>query len=127
MGTNFYWIKSPKEFKGNSILQHIGKRSVAGYYCDKCGISFCKSGTQSIHFSDIADWYTECPVCGRKGILVCSFTYTSMKQKEIIKKLIAVDKKLIKDEYDIEYTPKEFLLDALSNTKIEYQMYAEFC
>lgn len=126
MGTNFYWVKSPKEFEGNNILQHIGKRSASGYYCEDCGITFCKGGTQDIH-SGWGDWYNDCPVCHSKGIYITSFTWTAMKQKELIKSLVKCNKKLIKDEYDEKYTPKEFLLDELSNTKVEYQMYAEFC
>ena len=126
VGTNFYWIKQPEEFKNNDILIHIGKRSAAGYYCEDCGITFCKYGTQCIH-DGYGDWYDDCPVCHSKGIYITSFTWTAMKQKELIKSLVRCNKKLIKDEYGEKYTPKEFLLDELSNTKVEYQMYAEFC
>ncbi len=125
VGTNFYWIKQPEEFKNNDILIHIGKRSAAGHYCIDCGVTFCKDGIQDIHSGD-SEWYDKCPICGGEGTYVTSFTWTAMKQKEVINRLIGSNKKLIEDEYGERYTPKEFLFDELANSKVEYQVYDYF-
>lgn len=158
MGTNFYWKKLPKELqqyeklvktqtkdKDMNPLYHIGKRSGAGHYCMDCGTTFCIHGTTRIHyndnpyelFSDEYDkaqkyyWYDKCPICGKEGTYICTFTWTFMKQKQIIEQLSlnpnTLYKKLIVNEYDEEFTPTEFLWDELGNCPVEYQSCCEFC
>ncbi len=158
MGTNFYWKKLPKELKqyekliktqtkdkDMNPLYHIGKRSGAGKYCMDCGTTFCIHGTTRIHYNDnpyelFSDayeqaqkyyWYDKCPICGKEGIIICSFTWTFMKQKQIIEQLSlnpkTLSKKLIVNEYEEEFTPTEFLWDELKNCPVEYQSCCEFC
>ena len=113
MGTNFYWKKLPKELKQYekniqtitndkhmNPLWHIGKRSAAGRYCEDCGTTFCRNGTSRIHYDDNPYelfskeykeaqkhyWYDKCPICGKEGITICSFTWTFMKQKQALVK-----------------------------------------
>ena len=158
MGTNFYWKKLPKELKQYeklintqtndkhmNPLWHIGKRSAAGRYCEDCGTTFCIHGTTRIHYNDNPYelfskeykeaqkyyWYDKCPICGKEGIIICTFTWTFMKQKQIIEQLSlnpnTLDKKLIVNEYDEEFTPTEFLWNELKNCPVEYQSCCEFC
>ena len=158
MGTNFYWKELPKELKqyekliktqtkdkDMNPLYHIGKRSGAGKYCMDCGTTFCRHGTTRIHYNDnpyelFSDeyekaqkyyWYDKCPICGKEGIIICSFTWTFMKQKQIIEQLSlnpkTLSKKLIVNEYEEEFTPTEFLWDELKNCPVEYQSCCEFC
>lgn len=129
-------------------LWHIGKRSGAGKYCMNCGTTFCIHGTTRIHYNDnpyelFSDayeqaqkyyWYDKCPICGKEGTYICTFTWTFMKQKEIIRKLYAEEvkgrlkeTKLIVNEYDEEFTPKEFWEEELKNCPVEYQSCCEFC
>ena len=108
-------------------LYHIGKRSGAGKYCMDCGTTFCIHGTSRIHYNDnpyelFSDayeqaqkyyWYDKCPICGKEGTYICTFTWTFMKQKEILNDLRwnkrkFCDEKLIINEYEEEFTPKEF-------------------
>ena len=158
MGTNFYWKKLPKELKqyeklintqtkdkDMNPLYHIGKRSGAGKYCMDCGTTFCIHGTTRIHYNDnpyelFSDeyeqaqkyyWYDKCPICGKEGTYICTFTWTFMKQKQIIYKLLenphTINEKLIRNEYDEEFTPYEFLYDELGGCPVEYQSCCEFC
>lgn len=158
MGTNFYWKKLPKELKqyekliktqindkDMNPLYHIGKRSGAGKYCMDCGTTFCIHGTTRIHYNDnpyelLSDeyenaqkyyWYDKCPICGKEGTYICTFTWTFMKQKKIIEQLSlnpkTLSKKLIVNEYDEEFTPTEFLWNELDNCPVEYQSCCEFC
>ena len=158
MGTNFYWKKLPKELKqyekliktqtkdkDMNPLYHIGKRSGAGKYCMDCGTTFCRHGTTRIHYNDnpyelFSDayeqaqkyyWYDKCPICGKEGTYICTFTWTFMKQKQIIEQLSlnpkTLSKKLIVNEYEEEFTPKEFFEQELKNCPVEYQSCCEFC
>lgn len=152
MSTNFYWKNLPKELKQYDIditydkfnpVWHIGKRNAAGKYCIDCGITFCMIGTSKIHYdknpykflskewkeAEKHYWYDKCPLCGKEGIVICSFTWTFMKQKEIIKNMVKnnISKKLIVNEYEEEFTPKEFLEQELYKCKVEYQSYGRFC
>lgn len=151
MGTNFYWIKLPKELKkfekqfkkeckDTNVLYHIGKRSASGNYCYECGTTFCIHGTSKIHydenpyplFSDAYKeaqkyyWYEKCPICGSEGKYITSFTWTFMKQKEIIQalELRNCNDVIIKDEYDTKFTAREFLHAV--ETPVEYQMATAF-
>lgn len=155
MSTNFYWKELPKELQQyeNSIVKnivtnekemnplwHIGKRSAAGKYCIDCGTTFCINGTSRIHYDDNPYelfskkyneaqkyyWYSKCPICGKEGQNICSFTWTFMKQKDIIKDLINISKKLILNEYGEEFTPREFWLQEFNNCVVEYQSCCEF-
>ena len=155
MGTNFYWKELPKELKKYephiytitddkhmNPLWHIGKRSGSGLYCIHCGITFCKNGTSRVHYNDNPYplfseeykkaqkqyWYDRCPICGGEGDYVCSFTWTFMMQKYIIETYNNrnINNKLIVNEYDEEFTVKEFLEEELNNCFIEFQMCAEF-
>ena len=146
MGTNYYWITLPKELEdgiaNKEILLHIGKRSAAGNYCKKCGTTFHKFGTNEIHgqynphptlealkgekdalieyeVEYNSYWYRQCPICGGYGTYICSFTWTFMKQKEIIKSLVGVEKPVIRDEYGDIYSAREFLERV--KTPVEYQ------
>ena len=158
MGTNFYWKQLPKELKqyeklikiqikdkDMNPLYHIGKRSGAGKYCMDCGTTFCIHGTTRIHYNDnpyelFSDayeeaqkyyWYDKCPICGKEGTYICTFTWTFMKQKQLIEQLSlnpkTLSKKLIVNEYEEEFTPTEFLWDELGNCPVEYQNCCEFC
>lgn len=165
MGTNFYWKKLPKELKQYeklvktqtqdkymNPLYHIGKRSGAGHYCMDCGTTFCIHGTSRIHYNDnpyelFSDeyeqaqkyyWYDKCPICGKDGTYICTFTWTFMKQKYLVNKLMWIyepklkqrfmnPKKLIVNEYDEEFTPYEFWEQELGNCPVEYQSCCEFC
>ena len=134
MGTNFYWKELPKELKelmtpeNKDILMHIGKRSSAGLYCKECGISLCEHGIQYVHGSSYDDeWYDKCPLCGGEGQHCCSFTWTFLKQKTILKEYIAVQEPIIVNEYYEEFTAREFFDKELSSVIIEFQAYCWFC
>lgn len=128
-----------------NMLYHIGKRSGAGLYCEECGTTFCRYGTVRIHYNDNPYplfseeykraqkdyWYEKCPICGKEGTYICTFTWTFMKQKQIIYKLLenphTINEKLIYNEYAEEFTPYEFIYDELGNCPVEYQSCCEFC
>ena len=138
-------INTQTKDKNMNPLWHIGKRSGAGNYCIDCGTTFCINGTTRIHYNDNPYelfskeykeaqkyyWYDRCPICGKEGTYICTFTWTFMKQKQIIYKLLenphTINEKLIINEYDEEFTPYEFLWDELNNCKVEYQSCCEFC
>ena len=138
-------INTQTQDKNMNPLWHIGKRSGAGKYCMNCGTTFCIHGTTRIHYDDNPYqfltqewedaqkyyWYEKCPICGKEGTYICTFTWTFMKQKQIIEQLSlnpnTLDKKLIVDEYDEEFTPKEFWEEELKNCPVEYQSCCEFC
>ena len=129
LGTNFYWKNIPPELEkfitseNKELILHIGKRSGAGDYCCTCGTTMCKEGDRGIHHtSDNSAWYDKCPICGQRGNYICSFTWTFMKQKHIIEKYIDSNKYLIVNEYGEEFTPRKFLEEELSNSKVQYQM-----
>ena len=132
MGTNFYWKKLPPELeelvndKNKDIIMHIGKRSGAGDYCYDCGTTFCEYGDRGVH-KTLGNWYDKCPICGKEGKWCCSFTWTFMKQKEVIKKYVGSSRYLIRNEYDEEFTPREFLEEELSNSTMEFQVAWRFC
>lgn len=68
MGTNFYiadWRDHRSDTDSMDPEFHIGKRSAAGAYCWDCGITLCKGGNKTIHFST-TDWYKACPECGQR-------------------------------------------------------------
>lgn len=116
MGCNFYTLSG----------MHIGKRSAAGNYCWDCHITLCKDGEQKIHDVD-SNWYDKCPKCGQKPIKetleqsaagrelgfnknheekkgirsVSSFTWAI--KPECLKR-----KRIVTDEYGMEYTMKQF-------------------
>ena len=149
MGTNFYWIKKQKwmnEYKSCKELPkvfdldndeldnynpfiHIGKRSSAGHYCTKCGITYCRGGEREIHMGGYI-WDDVCPACGSNDhkTFVCSFTWTMRRHEWEIRKLIAneCEEKVIQDEYGEQFTAEEFLCDALENAIVTNQHFAEF-
>lgn len=60
MGTNFYF----REGMCGAEQKHIGKRSAAGAYCFKCGITLCKKGRTKVHYISWHDgWWDKCPLC----------------------------------------------------------------
>ena len=143
MGTNFYWLKKQpwmeefdtfdeEEFNSDNegyIFKHIGKRSGMGPYCEKCGASLCKMGSRYAHNMEVDGlpirWEEVCPVCHKEDNIktVCSFTWTFMRHKQEIEKLIKNgygDKKLIENEYGERFTAREFL-DELKNVRMESQ------
>ena len=78
MGTNFF-TKHPNEIEDLMDPKfHIGKRSAAGPYCWKCGITLCKKGNSRVHYSDLSmdSWYKSCPVCGN-GYMPKDFSQSS--------------------------------------------------
>ncbi len=152
MGTNYYWKESKQT---DSIHDHIGKRSAAGFYCWDCGTTLCQSGDRNIHYSEHeADWLDFCPSCcekpdkesfvnssigaelgfskvegTKKGIKTCcSFTWTIKKHLWKIQNLCDnVNKeKVIINEYQDEFTAEEFL-EILKGCPIQYQYPMEFC
>ena len=150
MGTNFYWIGKTHEDGEDDPSVHIGKRSAAGLYCWDCGTTLCSDGTERIHYGRV-DFFKTCPNCnkspndgkttghvelgfaepkdvGRKGVTsCCSFIWTMMKHKRDLKYLFNVNKKVVIDEYNREYTAKEFFEEALAGVAIEFQSYRNFC
>ena len=137
MGTNFYWKELPKELqhleksflkqnKNTDLLYHIGKRSAAGRYCFNCGTTLCRYGSQYVHHD--APWYDVCPICGSSGYNSISFTWTFLNQKWIIERMAnnpQFSEKLIKNEYEDEFTVKEFL-DEIA-TPLQFQSADYFC
>lgn len=80
-------------------------------------------------------FFKECPCCGtpfshEKGAeSTCSFTWTLKRHKSIIIDLIEEgnDEKVIRDEYDKEYTASEFFFgEFLVPCQIEFQSGSEF-
>lgn len=152
MGTNYYW-KNYGE-RSDDINIHIGKRSAAGLYCYDCGTTFTREGTELLHTGKSTE-YDNCPCCGKtidennksiynaanvelgfqkdihgiklKGVQTASsFTWTLMKHKYNIIKKMKITDKLIVDEYDREFTCKEFVENVLVFCPIEYQTPCEF-
>ena len=154
MGTNFYWKETRHEEEGH-ILQHIGKRSAAGYYCYDCGTTLHRNGIEDVHKGGPKTaWFEACPCCGktkenrtihtstggvelgfataadvtRTGVSTCcSFTWTLMKHKREIEWLGSFnpDEKVIVDEYGDELSAREFL-EMYQICPIEFQMPCEF-
>lgn len=129
MGTNFYWKIKPNFEENEDYFDsfHIGKRSGAGKYCTKCETTLCKKGKNKIHSSSFDDWYDKCPICNSDKHLttVCSFSWESKRQKKLVEGLAKINrfffnKKVIIDEYNNEYTAKEFLENELKNVKFEH-------
>lgn len=141
METNFYWKAIPRElekYKANvekyigavddnpdNVLLHIGKRSGVGAYCYHCGVTLNKYGTDHLHDCE-AEWYKVCPICGREGTNICTFRWTMMGHKWLIRILATENctQKVIVDENGEEYTPLEFLQAV--NTPVEYQSCCDF-
>ena len=133
MSTNFYWKTLPKALEKydtqekHDMLMHIGKRSAGGRYCYSCGTTLNDLGTKYIHTND-GRWYNKCPICGKEvDTYVCTFTWTFMLQKEIIDRIIMFgeDYPCIIDEYDREYTAREFMKEI--DSPVYYQMASNFC
>jgi hypothetical protein len=85
VGTNFY----------TSDGQHIGKRSAAGVYCERCKQTLCKDGPQGIHKGQSA-WHKACPSCDTPSDelpTASSFTW-AMVPAELIGKTV-----MVQDEY----------------------------
>ena len=136
MGTNFYWRKN-----GQSVDDHIGKRSAAGYYCFDCNITLCKAGDGGVHHSK-SGWYDKCPKCGKeplkeglnegaaavelgfsklatkkkKGVASCSsFTWGIPKES-----LYKSRRKYVFDEYDRKMLRTDFIKMIRCNCPIQY-------
>ena len=130
MSTNYFWKEIPKSLQkfhvtDPDMLTHIGHTAAAGPYCKKCGITFCSEGTWKVHDGDKSiKWYDECPVCGTPATsFAYSFSWTMMRHKKILERLVKqnVSEKLIIDECDREYTPKQFL-KVVNNASITAQL-----
>ncbi len=134
MGTNFYW--KDKVCDGIDKISpevHIGKRSGKGLFCWTCGISM---------FSINEVKHTECPSCktpvpnlfeineNSSIRYSTSFTWTKLSHKWKIESLskeeIYSNKKVIIDEYEREYTAKEFIDNEIKNMISSTVLYAEF-
>ena len=142
MGTNFY-IKTP-----NTDTHHIGKRSAAGLYCWNCDLTLCKEGNDKIHLTGLAahdkKWYSKCPNCDakqlkeslsesssgrelgfnksepkRKSEVASCSSFTWATEPKFYINLIKTKKTLITDEYDREYSIKEFA-DVLEECPIRF-------
>ena len=133
MSTNFYWKEIQPWFKKNAIIDdwddcgnivmHIGKRSAAGGYCFKCGITATIEGSYAVHFDD--SHYDTCPMCGEVFHETnISFTWTAMIHKQLIAQYLSSPQKIIIDEYDREYTAKEFM-EAI-HTDLVFQVACNF-
>lgn len=123
-----------KDFDDERMLVHIGKRSMAGYYCFDCGTTLNTEGTKQVHSGHGYGYdYDACPVCGgvydkfdKKGSVkgCCSFTWTLMAHFELIKAMskpavmmvmqLSCNGAVIEDEYGSPYTAKEMLKDVKS-------------
>ena len=147
MGTNFYWVGHRR---GESVQEHIGKRSAAGRYCYDCGSTFNQDGTQSVHGNGSRrGWSEVCPCCGKspekdkeqyhaayvelgfqkpcdvkpEGIATASsFTWTMMKHKWTLEKRINWKRPQVIDEYGRKYTAKEFLKMIERTCPIQFQL-----
>ena len=142
MSTNFYWKKEQswmKEYTDEILnfeeddinpIIHIGKRSAAGEYCEKCGVTLCKGGEREVHFSN-TEWYKECPSCHSREHIkyVCSFTWTMRRHLDELMRLVSEKnkEKVVVDEYGEEFTAEEFLSKELNNCVITNQDFARFC
>lgn len=141
MGTNYYWVKKQKwmdeypqiknlnfEEDDEHPLIHLGKRSGAGNYCMRCGITMCDGGDREIHMSGHY-WNEVCPACGEKDQFkyICTFTWTMRRHEKEIKELVyqGCTDKVIADEYGELFTPEEFLQE-LSSCEVMFQHYARF-
>jgi len=161
MSTNYYWKELPQWFydnipkktlkmymdEENNILIHIGKRSMAGKYCSKCGIVQRREGTREVHSSSfslsqiailtkeqkqkIQDsfYYKKCPCCGgsfkdddKNIILSCSFTWSMYRHKWLIIEQLENKDKIIVDEYGKELSAYDFIHNVLANTIVEEQL-----
>lgn len=134
VGTNFYW-KDKVESGMDKINPevHIGKRSGKGLFCWTCGISM---------FSINEIKYSECPSCKTHVPNLfeidedssirysTSFTWTKLSHKwnieNLAKKDDCFDKKVIVDEYEREYSAKEFVDNEMKNMVSSTVLYAEF-
>jgi hypothetical protein len=151
MGTNFYWIKNPKNLPEDDINVHIGKRSAAGRYCWDCGSFLRSDGSYTLHRSSDTS-LDRCPCCNKPapqtswsssagvelgfaksadipkvGISSCSsFTWTMMRHNWKIKGLLSSKTKCIRNEYGDKYTAEEFLKNELSTVVIHFQSPNEF-
>ena len=108
---------------------HIGKRSAAGYYCTKCGVTYCQGGEREVHMGRYG-WDDVCPACGNNNhkIYICSFTWTMRRHEWEIKNLImdGCEEKVIQDEYGEQFTAEEFLCKELDDSIVTNQHFAEF-
>lgn len=93
MSTNFY----VKTAEGDII--HVGKRSGAGLYCHKCGVTTCEGGESAIHYGRNA-FSQVCPECGIAAHVssTCSFTWAMAPHK--LESILYFDGKgCVSDEY----------------------------
>jgi hypothetical protein len=139
MGTNFYF--------NNAQKRHIGKRSVAGWYCHDCHRTLCKKGESGIHYSE-SEWFEKCPMCGKdrheydqidpdpvgvelgfakplgyrpNGVTRCSsfrWAITPFRVLRILRRYR--DRPIVKNEYDEVMTGQEFLTMLKSNCPVQY-------
>lgn len=114
MSTNYFWKEIPKCFSKlveRDEFTHIGHTAAAGAYCTSCGTTLCSGGTWAVHDSNYEFAYL-CPICGKVPTQgAYSFSWTMMKHEKILKRLVnkGISDKVIIDECDREYTPKQFL------------------
>ena len=82
-------------------------------------------------------YFDACPGCGtpfeydeknERIIYICTFTWTMMRHKDIIKELAdkGYDKDIIVNEYGEKYTAKEFIERVLESCYVQYQDAEEF-
>ena len=149
MGTNFYLIeyKHATDVDSMDPKYHIGKRSAAGTFCWDCQITLCKDGKKQVHSMN-SEWYDACPNCGKTkehnaitegavavelgfcepdkpdqkhGVrVVSSFTWAMSPDK-------LKGKRRVIDEYDREYTMKEFKENILGNCPIQFHIMIGRC
>lgn len=167
MSTNFYWRQNvsfpiellPKrirpfatlvqtaitssDYMDDAVLIHIGKRSMAGFYCYDCGTTLNKEGDRQVHYGSRGyddPWLDNCPIChskqGENNVQgCCSFTWTALGHRELLKalsapkivmalKLMGTDK-LVENEYREHFAAAEFYKEAMANP-IQFQSPYEF-
>lgn len=126
MGTNFYFIANPEtkkpwtdDIEESDIRRHIGKRSIAGSYCDKCDIVLPRTKTNCTGLTDCTVLTaflspSRCPSCGEpRGYMNCACSFTLTKQQHFYTLLdlgMTLPKEhMIVDEYEETYTAAEMI------------------
>lgn len=133
-------------FDSDDPRHHIGKRSAAGLYCWDCNQTLCMGGNRSIH-AGRGDWHGVCPICGKgatdegldagpvalelgfagprpirpSGVRGCSsFSWAQdpVRVREVCE--ANLEKAIVVDEYDREYTGNQFLGMLAANCPVEF-------
>jgi len=122
MSTNYYFTNSAEERDDPKV--HIGKRSAAGAWCDRCGSTLTRDGTQYVHKSSSRQ-LDACPICytSRDDFkAACSFTLSMMAHVDTLKELavLAPDVTIVADEYGRLFTASQ-MLEIIDDCKMIFQ------